>query len=90
MIIYEIQIDINKIDEKLLKASFGQSIQYVSFKHITLDVRIGYSYANNYKNMKVRFKILNNINMKAIVTEKQSNKYMFLKDYLLSIENDGR
>ena len=55
-----------------------------------LEVRMGCLYTNNCINIKSRFEVLYNINKKALVTDKKSNKQMYLKDYLMTVTQNNK
>ena len=65
-----------------------ENTQYVLFKEINPETRLGTIHYNNAKNIEEKFKVLENININNKV--KQGNEKVFLQDCILKVEYKGK
>ena len=63
--------------------STNSHTKYISFKHTSLETRIGCLHANNCQNVKGNYEILYNMDMNKIINIE--DKQRFLKNYLINI-----
>ena len=85
MVVYSTELFATENEKKLMEMSFGANshTKYISFKHMSLDTRMGCLHANNCRNVKGNYEILYNIDVNKIINIKE--KWRFLKDYLMDI-----
>ena len=63
---YAVKTKVNEIDEKLVNMNY-LSIQYISFKKLTVSERIRVMHVNEIINVKARFETLLNVKMNKVM-----------------------
>ena len=85
MVVYSTESSATENEKKLMEMSFGTNshTKYISFKHMSLETRMGYFHANNCQNVKGNYEILYNMDVNKMINV--DDKWRFLKDYLMDV-----
>ena len=85
-VIYIIELKVVEVDKVLKEIHFGRNsyVKYVAFKGTESYNRVCCLYANEYRNVKGRFKILYNIKVIQLILIKE--ELVILKNYLLDVK----
>jgi len=85
-IVYTTESKVSGVEKELKELYFGKNyhMKFIAFWGTESQVRIGCLYANECRNVKVRFKILHEVNINQLISIKEG--LVKLKDYLLDVK----